>query len=59
MLTAIVYNHNFGINTVLVPETPVWIHARISGHGGDLHGKEGTRKSARVQSKGLEGEAMR
>ena len=44
MLTAIAHNHDFGIDTVLVPGTPVRIHARISGHGSDLRGKEGTRK---------------
>ena len=44
MLTAITHNHDFGIDTVLVPGTPVRIHARISGHGSDLRGKEGTRK---------------
>ena len=59
ILTAIAHNHDFGIDTVLVPGTPVWIHARISGHDSDLRGKEGTRKSARVQGEGLEGAAMR
>jgi hypothetical protein len=29
---------------VLVPGTPVEIHARIGGHGSDSRGKERTRK---------------
>ena len=44
MLTAIDHNHDFGIDTVLVPGTPVWIHVRVSGHGSNLREKEGTRE---------------
>ena len=51
-LTAIAHYHDFGIDTVLVPGPPVRIHARISGHGSDLRGKEGTRK----RSAGTRGE---
>ena len=52
MLTAIAHNHDFGIDTVLVPGTPVRIHARISGHGSDLRGKEGTRKRSAGMRRG-------
>ena len=56
MLTAIAHDHYFGINTVLIPGTPIWIHARISGHGSDLRGKEGMRKrSAGRREGGIKG----
>jgi hypothetical protein len=51
-LTAIAHNHDFGIDTVLVPGTPVQIHARIGGHGSNSRGKERTRK----RSAGITGE---
>ena len=62
MLTAIAHNHDFGIDTVLVPGTPVRIHARISGHGSDLRGKEGTRKRSaggRGRGGGIKGRRRR
>lgn len=31
-LTAVAHDHDFGINTELVPGPPVRIHARIGGH---------------------------
>jgi hypothetical protein len=44
--TAIAHDHDFGIDTELVPGPPVRIHARIGGHRSGSRGKEGTRKSS-------------
>ena len=43
---------NFGIDTVLVLGTPVWIHPRISEYG-DLHGKEGMCKRSAGRREGV------
>jgi len=45
-LTAITHNHDFGIDTVLVPGRPVRIQARIGRHCGSIRGNEGTRRSS-------------
>lgn len=55
MLTAIAHNHDFGIDTVLIPGPPVRIHARIGGHRNGSRGKEGTRKEKRREDKGRGG----
>jgi hypothetical protein len=46
VVTAIAHNHDFGIDTMLVPGPPIRIHARIGGHRSGSRGKEGTRKSS-------------
>ena len=51
-LTAIAHNHDFGIDTVLVPGPPVRIHARIGGHRNGSRGKEGTRKRSAGRTRG-------
>jgi hypothetical protein len=52
MLTAIAHNHDFGIDTMLVPGPPVRIHARIGGHRNGSRGKEGTRKRSAGRTRG-------
>jgi len=52
MLTAIAHNHDFGIDTMLVPGPPVRIHARIGGHRNGSRGKEGTRKRSAERTRG-------
>ena len=49
MLTAIAHDHDFGIDTALVPRTPVWIHAR---HGSDLRGRSDAQEKRREKEGG-------
>ena len=51
-LTTVAHNHDFGIDTVLVPGPPVRIHARIGGHRNGSRGKEGTRKRSAGKMRG-------
>ncbi len=51
-LTTIAHNHDFGIDTMLVPGPPVRIHARIGGH---RNGRVERRGRARKAQGGREG----